>query len=1189
VRTSLWMIGLLGLAALAAGTREVRAAQDEKDPAAELAKQFESVPRQRFYRHGSSVFDAVTRFSQIEEDRISPADRFLRAYYQGQWDEVRATLAKLPQNLADAIYDKMLADLTGRDVPILSLDDYLGLADACPGELNTGRVQRLGQLLRVAVPKEQELWLKRALEKGTRRLGRSAAHRLATGRILLHADFGELARQYLPTAVEAAQLDDAEARDEIVKFLASQEELAELQQTQFGALWKQHIAVLSDEKADSGAKSRADQQLVELLGRAPMASIEPWVRALMADDPSTGLGLASTLGRFAQTKISDSDVAVRTNNLKVQKVMLLAAADHADLGQPPWQQVAAAMADWWMREAENAFQQRSAAAPGKPPRAHVGPEDLLDAAPDGPWANALPASLRERVDVSLSKAVLVSDRYEGAVALIVDLAKRNPGAGTSLAEEYLKTWAQRHSPEIPEAIRKKHQLPDDTRIMVTPIMMEKNIDSLAAMMDVFRKQGVAPRNAALLVEAFAVCYGTAEVYQRGHLEKVFGPVAKMDEEVFGQMIRTMTEGLASRWRKIELQNQSGTRRTAEETLAMVRRGYQAAVEMIAERSKKHPDAWRVLMLAGSLYSDWADFEYYQELGAETKVKRAEAFREKNNRAEQYFTLAAEAYAREVPKLARSAYTIDVYLAWFHSLLGISTSGDLNLSKPLDRAALNKIREMIRGLPGEAAKAHVDKLARLVNARLEDAERPLHEDLKYKYLAGSLVITRDSPFSFQASSKVSYYDELLDEIRLETRVDGPSTVHRDQPFGILLCVRHTEAIGRMADFGKYLVNDTPTFTPHWVKPAQPLATVYRSHEIRGRRDELELNLREALSLYFDIQSITFSPRDVQPRSLERPGWKETVLAYLLVKAKDASVDKIPRVQMNLDFLDLTGPISIAAESPETMLKVTDRKVPPRPFERVDLTQVLDARNLADSDEALLEISATANGLVPELDELVDLEAFGKQLPVARIDPREGLLVKEIQSWGETVHAVSQRQWTVVLDASSLREPPRQIDLRLPAPKTPGAAAKYQAYVDADLVDLAEPVASLGSASGAHAAAAPAPSAIPAWAPYAGLGGGLAVLLAVGLVIARVVQGRGERPLRARDVFHMPAQLDGFVAVQLFRALESSELIRMTDAQRRQLRDDVDRIQAACFGDNGDGGGLTEDELRDLARKWLRLAR
>ncbi|HRZ57596.1 MAG TPA: hypothetical protein P5525_19325, partial [Candidatus Paceibacterota bacterium] len=104
-------------------------------------------------------------------------------------------------------------------------------------------------------------------------------------------------------------------------------------------------------------------------------------------------------------------------------------------------------------------------------------------------------------------------------------------------------------------------------------MMEKNIDSLAQMMDIFRKHGIHPQNATLLVDAFRVCYSEAEVYRRTHVEKVFGPVDGMQEEVFFGMIRTMTEGLSSRWRKTELQKESGTRRTQEETLAMVREGY----------------------------------------------------------------------------------------------------------------------------------------------------------------------------------------------------------------------------------------------------------------------------------------------------------------------------------------------------------------------------------------------------------------------------------------------------------------------------------------------------------------------------------------------------------------------------------------------------------------------------------------
>ena len=73
----------------------------------------------------------------------------------------------------------------------------------------------------------------------------------------------------------------------------------------------------------------------------------------------------------------------------------------------------------------------------------------------------------------------------------------------------------------------------------------------------------------------------------------------------------------------------------------------------------------------------------------------------------------------------------------------------------------------------------------------------------------------------------------------------------------------------------------------------------------------------------------------------------------------------------------------------------------------------------------------------------------------------------------------------------------------------------------------------------------------WSKYAAVGGLVAGVLLLALAIAGMVRRRGPRPLRARDVFHMPAQVDGFVVVQLLRRLGSSELVRMTDAQRAEI--------------------------------------
>jgi hypothetical protein len=61
---------------------------------------------------------------------------------------------------------------------------------------------------------------------------------------------------------------------------------------------------------------------------------------------------------------------------------------------------------------------------------------------------------------------------------------------------------------------------------------------------------------------------------------------------------------------------------------------------------------------------------------------------------------------------------------------------------------------------------------------------------------------------------------------------------------------------------------------------------------------------------DVKSITFLDEKVQSRGYGRPGWRETPLAYLLIQAKDASVDQL-RAHMDLDFMDQRGKVALPA--------------------------------------------------------------------------------------------------------------------------------------------------------------------------------------------------------------------------------------------------------------------------------------
>ena len=1140
-----------------------------------ILKQYEAILSQKFSRDPAEIFRSLERGAAT--DALNVTERFFADFRMGDWKKIRETLAGMPPDLARKVYDKMLTDLTEKQKPNVRLDDVLAIADAVPGEFTWDQVHRIGQLLGLAVPANESYWLSDRLKKGTEKLGGAdPAKRLLAGRVALAGGFKDLARIYLPPLEQVQQITDGGLREEITSFLNSQRESEASQRGQVQKIWDENLRVLTLPKVNDWERTKASHAMAKVITQIPPTTLAPVFGDLVKNNPDGAVRLITGLGTKSQNE-ARSEVPVRTENLKAQASIATLLAEHIELSAQPWNQLTQMMAEFWISEAENTFTQRT--APTNDRQKFVPAEDLLASAPAGKWASALPQGVRERLDATVSKMVLIGANFDQAADRIVEIGKRNPEAGVALAEDFLTVWAKSHNPQLPEALRKKYELSDDARIPVTPIMMEKNIESLARMMSLFRQVGIAPKDYEKVVGAFDLAYSNAEAYRTGHIEKVFGPLDKMDEPLFFLIISRMNANLSERWRKMDVQKASLTRRDETQTLEMVRTGYRGALSMIDGWLAGHPNGSRALTLAGSLLTDWGDFEYFQELVTGEARTRMVGYKEKNLQAQDYFQRGAAAYAKEVPKLAPGDFSVDAYLGWFHGLLGIGSGGQLNLSKAMNRAALMKIREHLLALPGKAAMAHVSQFAKVVNARLADEKDPLHEDLKYRYLASALIITKDDPFTLGAAKKVAYFDELLSEIRLQTRVDGPNTVGRVQDFGIIVSVIHTEAMSRVAQFGQYLTNDASA-GPGKPRKKSPLARKMR--EAQGPRDELELSLTETLSPFFDIKSITFSPPEVKPRPNAQPGWEETVLAYILVRTKDASVDKIPPIEMDLKFVDLSGPVTIPAESAETVIKVGTDNIPPRPVQKIELTQTLDTRQLGINGALSLEVKATASGLVPELDQLLDLEALKARLAVKSINPHEGLQVKEIQTWGDQVEPRSERLWTVSLDGDPIRAADGPTEFQFPPTKAKDVATVYQTYDDMNLATLPKPTTTIGRTSSVGAVVAKSAKNVPLL-----VGVGTALLALIGALVFFKKRGaKSDEPLRARDVFKMPTELDGFAIVALLRRLRTSPLVTLAEPQQQELQQDLQRVQQTCFDTKG--GTLSESELRSVAEKWLRFA-
>lgn len=1149
-------------------------------PDPRVLKQLETLLNQKFSREPSDIFYSLERGVKADLSTLNGSDRFLHFFRTGDWTRIRIELEAMPPDLARKIYDKILADLTERQKPNVRLDDLLALADAAPDEFTWDQIHRLGQLFGLVVPVNESYWLADRLKRGTEKLGgNDPTKRLLTGRVLLAGGFKDLAREWLPPLEQVQEITDEGVRNELTAFLSTQQESETVRRSQVQKIWDENLRVLIDpsQRTKDYERGRASQAMAKVIAQVSPTTLAPAFTDLVRTNPDGAVRLLGGLGRKVQNERA-GELSPRLENLKAQAALANLLADLVEPGTQPWSQLFDMMADAWISEAENTFTQKTTPPAGQPK--FILPEELLPVAPSGKWAATLSPGVRDRADVSLSRTILAGANFDQAADRIVEIGKRSPGAGVALAEDFLTVWAKTHNPQIPEPLRKKYELPEDARIPVTPIMMEKNIESLARMMELFRQAGIAPRDYEKVVGAFDLAYSSAEAYRPGHIEKVFGPLEKMDEPLFFLILSRMNANLSERWRKMDVQRAGITRRDEAQTLDMVRAGYSTALQMIESWLAGHPDGYRALTLAGTLLTAWGDFEYFQELVTSDARKKMAGYKEKNPQAQEYFQRGAEAYAQAVPKLAPSDYSIDAYLGWFHGLLGIGTGGQLNLSKAMNRAALTKIREHVLALPEKAAKAHMSQFASTVNARLADEKDPLHEDLKYRYLASALVITKDDPFSMGAEKKVAYFDELLSEIRLQTRVDGPSTIGRDQEFGIIVSVIHTEAMGRVAKFGQYLTND-PGATPGRPRKKSPL--VKKMREAQGPRDEFELSLTESLSPFFDIKSITFASPDVKPRPTAQVGWEETVLAYVLVQAKDASVDRIPPVEMELKFIDLTGPVTIPAESAETVINISADAAPLRPVSKVAITQTLDTRKFLINGALPLEIKATASGLVPELDQLLDFEALKKVVAVKNINPHEGLQIKELNTWGDQVAPTSERLWTIALDGDPIRAADGQTEFRFPQPKSPDTTALYQTYNDMNLAQLPEPAVKIGPVSTTGKMAARPEDNLAGWLTA----GALAVPIAGVAVVALMKRRRDDADdtRNVREAFQMPRDVDGFAIVALLRRLLTNPLVHLQESQRVELQADIQRVQQSCFG--ASGASMSEGELRGLAEKWLRL--
>jgi hypothetical protein len=1134
---------------------------------------------------------------------------FQRNVTLGKWDAVKAYLAKLPPEEGKAGYQQMLRSLQnafgpgmaggrgGQMSPEMMMmmqggqgnmmqymekqrfgpDDLIGLTAAAPAALDKDTLDPLSSILTQCINGGTviEVIVARLKAETARPKGAALTVRQAA-KLLSSSGHAADAGDFLPSLAKAQTDKDLEG----LNLLAQHEIGLHARNSKLTHLEKAWSATQSALALPPTPAARTDQEealqrAVELAPKLKEELGQAWLEQSFTTKSERGMTILATIGTLsAQALLRQAqDPEGRLKTLKLQKTAIEALLKAAPARAKEWRDTITLLAAGWLREAEFSYQNaptrqakmrrdrygnyfyweeemyanRQMMMRGTQPRP-IETEGMLLSQPEKDWLAQVGGELRPKLAMTMCQLHLKAEEEKKAFPYIEEVAKSHKDKARELANEFLRVWTSNHNPNNDRGYRSRFMFfgyeERADGIPLTRSKQERNIVDLAEWVDRLRKLPIGEVDQELLAKAFTTCHSSAEVYRSEAIEKVFGPIGGLKPKTLSSLAQQMRVNLSGLWRRPDQQQDKKTNRKTKDIEVEVKRGYGVARATVEQAMKKFPDDWSLALARAAILHDEISFD--QELNKSTTfaVRRAEAYAE--------FARAAKLYTAKVKDLPEEEQSTNAFDQWFYASMGACDLDQITEEKIPDLSQPPKVRQALLALPGETAEKHREKFAIALFSRLSSVKPAV----KFRYLKSGFEILGDHPQALEAKKVFDYYKDLVSEIKLETKIDGSPVVGHKQPFGVYVFLKHTRDIERESGgFGRYLQNQNTNTAFSW-NYGRPTADY---------RDRFQTAATEALKEHFDVLSVTFETDKVHSRADKEYGWRITPYAYLLLKPKGPQVDKLPPLRIDLDFLDTSGYVVLPIESPALPLDARPEKGGTRPAEKVEVTQTLDERQ-ADKGKLLLEIKATAQGLVPDLEKVVDLAP--EEFEVAKTTD-QGVSVVRFTEDADKITVTSERTWSVELRVlqGAAKSPET---FRFGSAKDTGTKMVYQRYNDADMVE-AQPVVSLEQQYGGRNLR---------WLWWTLGGGGAAVVCAT---VALLVWLR--RPKKTSAIrWTLPEPLTPFTAIGLLEKIHHEG--KLTEEQREQLRQSIKEVERSYFASQSNGDGRVD--LKTIAEGWLQRA-
>ncbi|HAA68135.1 MAG TPA: hypothetical protein DCE55_03240 [Planctomycetaceae bacterium] len=1136
---------------------------------------------------------------------VDPFDEQLLEFQQqvtlGKWTEVKAFLASLPADEAKALYRKLLSSLqmapprAARTVPavprppgtavaslpanarqyaekhVCSCDDLLALAACAPIALDDTLIELLGGLLRhsLATGNSMSTFLERFRLETAKQDPVATLNRKQVARVLFAANRGLDAGEFLPSLEESETSNDLAALNLLSQFHLAQY-TNDKTTSQLELAWRATQAVLAKAGQSTQYREEMEKALRRAVDVAPQVRDElgqQWLNKSFTGNPSRGMDILASIGSSSAQALQRSwkDANTRVKGLELQttavEALLASAPELADR----WQHSLTLLAQNWLREAEISYQfDESTSRKGQLQRdqfgnffyrnqkqrttsriASIPTGDLLELRPGTHWLSLVDEGLRAKFAMLSAQLLLKINEEDQAFPYIERLTESHPKLGKELVDEFLRVWTNNHDPNANRNNTGRYMFMygferKAESIPLTRSKQERNLQELSRLVARLKTLPVK-LNEGLLATAFTRCHSSAEVYRLTAIEKVFGKLGDLEPGTLAELAQQMRANLIGVWRQPAVQKAKKTRRTQQDIEAEVLRGYEVARTVVENALQQHPKSWALYLARASLDHD--ENTYLKELKPDSN------FTQRRGNAFSGFSEAARLYAATLPGLSPEEETSKVYEIWFYASLGACDLNQITERQTADLSQVKKIKEAITSLDSEASKRHLALFANTLFTRMSAAKPAI----KFRYVRNGLEIVGQHKQASEARKIYDYYNDLVTEIKLEAKIDGSDIVGHSEPFGVFVELRHTREIERESGgFGRYLQNQQ-NGNSFYYNYGRPLANY---------RDKFEEGVRQALEEHFEVLSVTFQHEDVNSRArADEYGWRVTPYAYLLLQARGPEADTLPGLQLNLDFLDTSGYVIIPIASTAVPLDASPKQGKPRPLEQLSITQTLDERQ-ADEGKLILELKAVGKGLVPQFEDLVDLDPEG--FMVTNLQD-QGLSVSEFdsESRGSSL-IVSERTWMITLAATTDAENRPQA-FSFAQAKTDDAKVVYQRFADADLVSVEKTVAleqNYGQ-SGYR------------WYFGATIIGASLLVIAGSLVMF----------MKKRDVHSaepsiaMPSEVNAFTVLGLLKQIREKHTA--DSAPGRELANAIANLEVEFFSKQGS----SPSDLEALARSWI----